>query len=1827
MYMDEKNNIMDIAVVGMAIKIPQADSLEEFWNVIVNQRDTVNILSDKRKRWLEKYLKGMLPNGRKTDIYPEGAYIENIEEFDNELFGITPKESELIDPNQRIFLQVAFKALEDAGYPINFIKNSNTGVYVGFGDDSDYYALVEELQSQFVDVAKTGNLRPVIASRLSYIWDLKGPNMMIDTSCSSALSAIHVAAKALRDKECDMAIAGGIKLSILPNKNNSNIGVESLTYKTKPFDNRADGTTWGEGVGVVILKRLEDAQNEHAKIYGVIKRSTVNQDGKSAGITAPSQKAQENLLIDTWNSPLINPEDICYVETHGTGTILGDPIEFEGLKRAFSHFTDKKQFCAIGSVKANVGHTVHASGVIGLIKVLLSIKHKTIPPLTNFKVANQNIVFENSALFIPTDEIHVKKKMLCGISSFGVSGTNVHMLIQEVENTQEVVNTKHSDTRYYLPLSVRNQKDYKKLQKQYIEFLEKNTYITPKELCYSALYRKNHYSLRSIVIFENIEELKNIFKQGENNKNWIFPNDELEKIPDLYKEFLIGNSTKNFINLENNSIRYVTLPGTIFHNKDYWLKIPENFTKSSGMQLSKDILADTSEEYMLTGRKNGKYTNTERKVSDILQKLTGVKEIDIYMNFGEMGTDSILLTKFVNLLNEKLELRLKIVDIFSQPNIVSLSQYIDTRKVITEINVRDNQETVQSSDIAIIGISAKLPKSNNIFEFWNNLIKEKDCKTTLKRERKYSCEKYLTYINDLNKNDYFAEGGYIEDYNCFDYKFFNITPKEAELMDPHQRIVLEESWKALIDAGYTEESIYGTNTGVYIGYTNDFRFNYWKMVNDIEPDSYSMAVAPNLSSIIPSRLSYVFNLKGPSMLIDTACSSSLVAIHTACEALKNNICDTAVAGGVRINLLPICNTNKNVGIESPNFSLFAFDEEANGTVWGEGAVVFVLQRLEDAKKEKKHIYGIIKGSVVNQDGMSAGITAPNPQAQVEVLTKAWEVAKINPENMAYIECHGTGTNLGDPIEIDAITNAFKKHTNKKQFCGIGSVKSMIGHLDAVSGAAGLLKVLLAMQYDQLPGNINFRTSNKAITFEETPVYYLKQKRNWPCMENSRRIAGVSSFGFSGTNCHLVVEANDVKNSFDTSDEKCNYLFVLSAKSKKALKNLLKEYNTFFKTNSLSSLGNICYTLCKSRPHYSERIAFVVKNIDELNEMINCFNNYNDDEFESNCEKLKSMYRKDNTGIFNMALEFMNGYVPKWKTLYPDGKYEVVPLPTYSFERNVCWVTIPSKSVKNKVIKEYMDNKESNENSANIILHGRKENNYSDLEIGIALIWKQVIGFFEIDVTSDFYEIGGHSIAMMQIVNAIQSKYNVALSYSDFNENSTIEKLAKIVEFQNGETISVKYPHITPENMTLYEEFPLTDIQMAYLLGRRESFEMGGVCTHVYLEVVTELDLLRLERSLNKVIARHPMLHAIVKADGKQRILQNVPYYRIKIQDISCSDKKQQEEAIQEERNSISHHVFEAEEWPMIGISALKIENNKHYLFIEFDMLIADGSSLQIIGNDWMAFYEDENCELPELKFTFKDYMRGMGELKKSEIYRRDKNFWMKRLDTFPDAPNIPFVTKPDLISRPHFKRLSVTFDNRKWSMIKNMAQKLKVSTSALLCAAYAEVLAYWSNQPHIGINLTVFNRYPFNKDVNFLVGDFTSVMLVEIDFTKTDIFEERVKGIQKEIMQNLEHRHYDGVEFIRELARRQNRIGEPIMPFVFTSMLFNEEENPWDKLGKTVMGLSQTPQVYLDYQAGEMGGQLVINWDYVSEIFDQCMINSMFKQYIEILEFFAEGQE
>ena len=322
-----------------------------------------------------------------------------------------------------------------------------------------------------------------------------------------------------------------------------------------------------------------------------------------------------------------------------------------------------------------------------------------------------------------------------------------------------------------------------------------------------------------------------------------------------------------------------------------------------------------------------------------------------------------------------------------------------------------------------------------------------------------------------------------------------------------------------------------------------------------------------------------------------------------------------------------------------------------------------------------------------------------------------------------------------------------------------------------------------MQYGQLPGNINLRIPNNAITFEDSPVYYLKENQKWE-KEGRKRIAGVSAFGFSGTNCHMVIEAKDNDFHSNINYREQEYLFVLSAKTKNALWNLLYEYNNFLQFNITPPLINICYTLCKARPHYDERIAFVVKNLSELKQEISCFIRNGKNLFESECEKLKNIYKNTFSYMHNMAVSFMDGQIPNWDELYID-KFEIVSLPTYSFEKTPCWLTIPRESNEKENVQRCVNHNTSGGDIENIILLGRDGNSFSNIEKEVALVWKKVMGFTEINVNSDFYEMGGHSIAMMEIVNSLQDKYSVSLTYSEFNDNCTISKLAKIVESKNG----------------------------------------------------------------------------------------------------------------------------------------------------------------------------------------------------------------------------------------------------------------------------------------------------------------------------------------------------------------------------------------------------------------------------------------------------------
>ncbi|WP_341479330.1 amino acid adenylation domain-containing protein, partial [Clostridium gasigenes] len=435
--------------------------------------------------------------------------------------------------------------------------------------------------------------------------------------------------------------------------------------------------------------------------------------------------------------------------------------------------------------------------------------------------------------------------------------------------------------------------------------------------------------------------------------------------------------------------------------------------------------------------------------------------------------------------------------------------------------------------------------------------------------------------------------------------------------------------------------------------------------------------------------------------------------------------------------------------------------------------------------------------------------------------------------------------------------------------------------------------------------------------------------------------------------------------------------------------------------------------------------------------------------------------------------------------------------------------------------------------------------------------------------------------------------------------------------QQDEDVQLIYPDAEIYIEDKFKPFPLTDIQMAYYLGRNNEFEIGGVATHLYIEVETKIDINRFNIAWNKTIKRHPMLRAIILPSGEQCVLKDVPEYNIETIDITNLDPEEQENILREERNRMSHHVFNTNVWPLFEFKALKINNDTHILCMSRDLIIADAASMDIFGRDLMAYYNNPYIKLDEFEFTFRDYMIAYKKFKESDIHESDKKYWLDKLESFPLAPAIPLKCNPKNIKVPNFKRQEKIYNKDCWNKLNRIALKNNVTPSVILATIYSEVLSYWSNTNKLAINLTVYNRYPFHKDVDSLVGDFTSNLLLGIEIDKSKEFWENAREIQNVLLGALSHRHYEGVEFIRDIVKYNDlAYSKANMPYVYTSVLTEEKKQPGlEKIGNLKKGITQTSQVYIDFQTTYLQDELWVFWDYVEQLFDQDMIHMMFEQF------------
>ncbi len=1613
----------EIAIVGLAGRYAGARNVGELWRNLISGTESITEIPEGRWRWQDYFAE---KKGEAGHHYAKwGGFIADIDRFEPQMFHITPAEARRMDPQERLFLEVAYACIEDAGHvPGGLSRDKRVGVFVGVMN-GNYPSGVSYWS---------------IPNRLSYVFDFQGPSVAVDTACSSSLTAIHYALESIRRGECECAIAGGVNLVVSPAHyiRLSELNMLTAGPHCRPFGASADGFVPGEGVGAVLLKPLAKAREDRDHIYAIVKASALNAGGRTSGYTVPSSRAQAELIADCLGKSGIDPVTVGYIEAHGTGTALGDPIEMAAVERAFGERGRVPRGCAIGSIKANIGHCESAAGIAGLTKALLQIRHGTIAPSLHALPPNPAIDFSRGTFRVPSsplpwprpgsDRGDIGSPRVAGVSSFGAGGANSHIIVMGCdERRPRPVNA----VPVIIPLSARTPGQLQAKARELLDALSPEALPADRfddrslrdiaftlqlgreafewRLAFTArslaevrqrldaflndssgqpdLYRTRDKAAASVL--EDLAEeaqLKDVvrswWERGRHDKllrlwvngldvNWdalyeTQPRDQLpyrlrlptypfagqrywlerserplrgsESVGAIAGQSLLHRNVSSlshqrycswlaaidakareaaesggilndgaYLDLALAAVRDSSSSGdapsqvlhfeaiewgssgargvagidciftSVFPGEGDTVSFeihsrgdtaaggegtasPEVFCRGEvRVARSADALAGPRETWNYAGEAVSlAATSRDRLFDGLLQTaasllsrrvfegrrvtLLQVRAIDVdtealqaqgsvYFNFrsqrqalpgdlwsihvteshgrtlavlsdialsvsgarvpptaqGRHGIREMVVNRLkgliaeyaqlrsdeisevetfdtygidslmVNFLNDRLAAHFDALPrtlLFEHRTLQSVAAYLvdghfdgcarwvgaapvareHTGAAVGSAASRPVLQTLErggpkavamrpgrhraDEDIAIVGLDCVFPDAADARSFWRNLQQGRSSITQIPASR-WSLEGF--YEPDVDKSvrdgrSYSKWGAFLEQFAEFDALFFNISPREAIVIDPQERIFIQSCWKVLEAAGYTRKVLaakYQSRVAVFVGVTQmGFELHgpeLWRHNDRTLPHT-------NFGSIA-NRVSYLLDLKGPSMPIDTHCSASLTAIHEACEHLRSGACDMAIAGGVNLFSHPATYVDLSTRrMLSADGVCRAFGEGANGFVPGEGVATVLLKTLSKAVADRDHIHAVIKGTSINHGGKTSGYTVPSPEAQARAVRQAIETAGVRASDIGYIEAHGTGTSLGDPIEIDGLTRAFAIDTAERQFCAIGSVKTNIGHLESAAGIAGLIKIVLQMQHQQIAPTLNCAKLNPAIDFASTPFLVQQELAPWPAISRESadgrrfslpRTAGVSSFGAGGANAHVIVqEYQEASTEHAAGTPRLPVVVPISARTSDVLvqqaRDLLLALDDLIVhggDDAVRSLADIGYTLQVGREAMPCRFVMLVHSVDELRAKLTAF--VQGDEripaayigkdgklgkelhaFTEDAQFQILVQKWFDDGKYLSVLElWAKGLDVEWSQLHSGhGKDDYVPrrisLPTYPFSRKKHWFDVP-----------------------------------------------------------------------------------------------------------------------------------------------------------------------------------------------------------------------------------------------------------------------------------------------------------------------------------------------------------------------------------------------------------------------------------------------------------------------------------------------------------------------------------------------------------------------
>ncbi|GEM_PF-2228885 len=1343
-----------IAVISMACRFPKSPSLEAFWENLAAGKNLIREVP--AERWALEAFYHPDKAAPKKSYSKWGAYLDQFDWFDADFFGIDELTARGMDPQHRLILELSQELFDRAGFGKDDLRKTRTGIFIGGGQTSylqQHYDLVTDADLQRAIVNNAPNM---MAARISDFYDLHGPACTIDTACSSSLVAIHAACQSLSSGESEMAVAGGVELLTDPSVHVmfSKAGVLTDDGVARVFDRKSKGFVLGEGAGLVLLKPLEAALRDGDPIAGIILGSAINNDGHTMGLTTPNLNAQMEVIELAHKKAGIHPNSLTYLEAHGTGTLLGDPIEIKAATQVFRKTAPDRQYCAVGSVKSNMGHLLRAAGVASFIKVVLALGHRQIPPTLHCDEPHPRFRFQESP-FYPVRELRAWEPRdgfrRAAISSFGFGGTNCHVILEEFDPGKNG----YQQSRWPKP---------------------------------STQFKRKRFSLRALAEPSAAVVAK--------------PSQPAPIVRDVQP----------------------SAP-------------PRARTPVALLEVSSETLQTAIESFLAD------------ELAQATRKDAGAIEHDL--NFMELGVDSFAMVEMAQRLELTTGIELYPTLFFEHQNIEALARYFATEHrerfsaflklspaaqvaspnllqatppsapeellpepVVAPSNGASRIESAAPSsprlmrpapveretrDIAIIGLGGRFAESANPEEFWAHLKDGAD----LIREIPPNHFDYRPSYDPRPQapgKTYCKWGSFIRDVDRFDAGFFRIPTREAELMDPQMRLLLEVIHATAEDAGYGGR-IRGSRTGMYIGVCfHDYATEMARFGKPVEPFDGT----GNATTMMANRPSYVWDLRGPSLALDTACSSSLVALHLACQALRNGECEMAFAGGTNLLLgadhyVYFC----SIGALSPTGRCHSFDKSADGYVPGEAVACVLLKPLANAIRDGDPIHAVIKGSAVNHGGYTNSVTAPSPKLEAEVILQAWKDAGISPETISYLEAHGTGTKLGDPVEIGGIKMAFKEFTNKKEFCAVGSAKAHIGHAEGAAGIAGVIKTVLSMKHRQIPAMPRFTEINPLIQLQGSPLYINRSLQEWNSPDGQPLRAGVSSFGFGGTYAHVVLESFPQASANPEVEPGSPQLFLFSGKTESRLKAIAAQFVQWLDDPSHKniSLVDVAHTLRIGREAMDQRLAVVARDRAALRNKLHAFATSSatgEGCWRGAADKNASLqlgkgaedqrYFLDlwQNGQWNkLGALWANGADIGWNALSAGASCKSVSLPCYPFEPRRYWFREVPDAVANDLNTVSASLPQPPAAPASPVVPIVTENSPPSMR---DFLLDQIARLLdvapaEINPESQLEELGLDSIKAMQLLKEIQDAYGLSVYANEIQSQATLHALADYLENQ------------------------------------------------------------------------------------------------------------------------------------------------------------------------------------------------------------------------------------------------------------------------------------------------------------------------------------------------------------------------------------------------------------------------------------------------------------